>query len=108
MLMSLVYHKFKGASSLFLSFFRDRRRFFWLWSMLHYSDLKGEIAMSRSPFPGMDPYLEAPGLWPDVHTRLINIFAEQLTPLIDYAAPPIPPLSPEDVAWAAALLDQEN
>lgn len=38
--------------------------------------------MSRSPFPGMDPYLEAPGLWPDVHTRLINIFAEQLTPLL--------------------------
>ncbi|MGZ3385325.1 MAG: DUF4058 family protein, partial [Isosphaeraceae bacterium] len=21
-----------------------------------------------SPFPGMDPYLEEPGLWPDVHT----------------------------------------
>ncbi|MFN0055331.1 MAG: DUF4058 family protein [Planctomycetales bacterium] len=20
-----------------------------------------------SPFPGMDPYLEDPGLWPDVH-----------------------------------------
>ena len=24
------------------------------------------------PFPGMDPYLEQPGLWPDVHTRLIT------------------------------------
>ena len=36
--------------------------------------------MSRSPFPGMDPYLESPLLWPDVHTRLSNIFAEQLTP----------------------------
>ena len=22
-----------------------------------------------SPFPGMDPYLEEPGLWPDVHAR---------------------------------------
>jgi hypothetical protein len=38
--------------------------------------------MSHSPFPGMDPYLEAPYLWPDVHNRLINIFAEQLAPLI--------------------------
>jgi len=38
--------------------------------------------MSQSPFPGMDPYLEAPDLWPDVHTRLMNIFAEQLTPLL--------------------------
>lgn len=24
------------------------------------------------PFPGMDPYLEAPGLWPDLHTGLIT------------------------------------
>jgi len=33
-----------------------------------------------SPFPGMDPYLEAPDLWPDVHARLIAQIAEQLTP----------------------------
>lgn len=25
-----------------------------------------------SPFPGMDPYLEDPELWPDVHQRLIS------------------------------------
>lgn len=25
-----------------------------------------------SPFPGMDPYLEEPGLWPDVHHGLIS------------------------------------
>ena len=25
-----------------------------------------------SPFPGMDPYLEAPGLWPDVHHGLTS------------------------------------
>lgn len=30
----------------------------------------------------MDPYLESPDLWPDVHTRLMNILAEQLTPLL--------------------------
>lgn len=38
--------------------------------------------MTRSPFPGMDPYLEAPTLWPDVHTSLMIIFREQLTPLL--------------------------
>src|SRR5437588_7273008 len=32
-----------------------------------------------SPFPGMDPYLEEPGLWPDVHHRLISIAGEMLT-----------------------------
>ncbi len=26
----------------------------------------------QSPFPGMDPYLEDPGLWPDVHHGLIS------------------------------------
>ncbi len=25
-----------------------------------------------SPFPGMDPYLEKPSLWPDVHNELIS------------------------------------
>lgn len=38
----------------------------------------------RSPFPGMDPFLEAPDLWPDVHTRLIvgisDVLAEKLSP----------------------------
>ena len=44
--------------------------------------------MSQSLFPGMDPYLEAPGLWPDVHERLMSIYAEQIAPLLapDYVA----------------------
>ena len=37
-----------------------------------------------TPFPGMDPYLEQPGLWPDVHNGLIadlrNTLAPQLRP----------------------------
>jgi Protein of unknown function (DUF4058) len=33
-------------------------------------------------FPGMDPYLEAPFLWPDVHSRLIVYLAEHLHPLL--------------------------
>lgn len=32
----------------------------------------------RSPFPGMDPYLEDPGGWPGVHDGLIAILREQL------------------------------
>ncbi len=31
-----------------------------------------------SPFPGMDPYLEDPGLWPDVHHELISVMREIL------------------------------
>ena len=38
--------------------------------------------MVHSPFPGMDPYLDAPTIWPDVHTSLMSIFREQLNPLL--------------------------
>lgn len=31
-----------------------------------------------SPFPGMDPYLAEPGLWPDVHHELISVSRELL------------------------------
>jgi hypothetical protein len=48
---------------------------------LDYAQLS-EDAMIHSPFPGMDPYLEAPTIWPDVHTTLMSIFREQLTPLL--------------------------
>lgn len=33
-----------------------------------------------SPFPGMDPYLEEPVRWPDVHQRLITYIADVLQP----------------------------
>lgn len=33
-----------------------------------------------TPFPGMDPYLEHPDLWPDVHHRLIVTLADYLVP----------------------------
>ena len=36
--------------------------------------------MAASPFPGMDPYLETPDIWPDVHATLVPIFREQLAP----------------------------
>lgn len=31
-----------------------------------------------SPFPGMDPYLENPGLWPDVHHEFMSVAREIL------------------------------
>ncbi|MEO1404606.1 MAG: DUF4058 family protein [Cyanobacteria bacterium J06635_1] len=33
-----------------------------------------------SPFPGMDPYLEHPQTWPNVHHRLISAIAIALGP----------------------------
>lgn len=32
------------------------------------------------PFPGMDPYLERPDLWPDVHQSLITYIRDALQP----------------------------
>jgi len=34
--------------------------------------------MMQGPFPGMDPYLEEPGFWPDVHGRLIAAIGDAL------------------------------
>lgn len=31
-----------------------------------------------SPFPGMDPYLENPLIWPDIHHRLIGAIAHEI------------------------------
>ena len=35
-----------------------------------------------SSFPGMNPYLENPALWPNVHGRLIVAIADALSPLL--------------------------
>ena len=35
-----------------------------------------------SPFPGMDPYLEAPALWPDVHQSFITYIRDALQPAV--------------------------
>ncbi|WP_169974300.1 DUF4058 family protein [Tautonia rosea] len=37
----------------------------------------------RPPFPGMDPWLEHPTIWPDVHNRLIAAIADVLVPMVD-------------------------
>ena len=33
-----------------------------------------------NPFPGMNPYLESPDFWPEVHHLLIGILQESLVP----------------------------
>jgi hypothetical protein len=35
-----------------------------------------------SPFPGMDPYLEDPARWPDVHQSLITYIRDMLQPQV--------------------------
>ena len=36
----------------------------------------------RTPFPGMDPYLERCGVWTEVHTGLLVAIRHFLTPLL--------------------------
>jgi len=36
----------------------------------------------RPPFPGMDPYLEHPALWPDVHNSLCTAIRDAIVPLV--------------------------
>jgi hypothetical protein len=36
----------------------------------------------RPPFPGMDPWLEHPDRWPDVHNSLITAIRDALAPLV--------------------------
>jgi Protein of unknown function (DUF4058) len=36
-----------------------------------------------SPFPGMDPFLEDPGLWPDAHNSLIFVIREFINQRLD-------------------------
>src|SRR5438128_6578023 len=35
-----------------------------------------------SPFPGMDPFLEDPAIWPDVHNSLIAGIRDRLAPAL--------------------------
>jgi len=37
----------------------------------------------RSPFPGMDPYLEYPAFWSSFHTRLMVAIAEAIEPQLE-------------------------
>ncbi|MFN8453441.1 MAG: DUF4058 family protein [Anaerolineae bacterium] len=41
-----------------------------------------ETSLSIPPFPGMDPYLEAPDIWPDLHDRLATTLSAILNTLL--------------------------
>src|SRR5262245_64906599 len=36
----------------------------------------------RSPFPGMDPYIEGSGLWPDFHSSFLIYLRDAITALL--------------------------
>lgn len=36
----------------------------------------------KCPFPGMDPWLEHPALWPDVHDSFLGAIRDEVTPLV--------------------------
>ena len=36
--------------------------------------------LPQNPFPGMNPYLENPGLWPEVHNKVIVGLSDLLSP----------------------------
>jgi hypothetical protein len=38
--------------------------------------------MIKSPFPGMDPFIEGRGLWPDFHTKLIGEIERTLAAIL--------------------------
>lgn len=54
-----------------------------------------------SPFPGMDPYIEACGLWGDFHDRLIG----ELERALAAALPLEPPLSPEATRFLSTTMN---
>jgi hypothetical protein len=43
---------------------------------------KKEISGMPAPFSGMDPFLEKPGAWSGVHSRLINTISDILADLV--------------------------
>lgn len=59
------------------------------------------------PFPGMDPYLEAPSIWPDVHNSLITAIRDQIQVAIvpRYRAMITPYVAFENVEIASATVE---
>src|SRR5947199_32906 len=43
---------------------------------------RGYNPLVRCPFPGMDPWLEHPALWPDVHNSVGAAIRDELTPCV--------------------------
>ena len=58
--------------------------------------------MARSPFPGMDPYMEAS--WSDVHTKLLAYLGEALQPTL----PPALRARNEEAVWIQEEGDEDG
>src|SRR5437764_455214 len=43
---------------------------------------RARVSAMASPFPGMDPYIEACGLWEDFHAKLIGEIERTLAPIL--------------------------
>jgi hypothetical protein len=59
-----------------------------------------------SPFPGMDPYLENPEIFPDFHDSFVTCYdAGPYAREIDYSESQIiPPLDANQAAWVTEIL----
>jgi len=44
--------------------------------------VRERVRIMPSPFPGMDPYLEDPGIWPDFHFTFLFCWREAVADLL--------------------------
>jgi hypothetical protein len=49
---------------------------------LDASDPCKEPQLMTMIFPGMDPYLENPAIFPGIHTRMVVYLADQIAPIL--------------------------
>ncbi len=49
---------------------------------MNAASLATEMSVMPSPFPGMDPYLEDPLIWPDLHHRLATMIGDELNAVL--------------------------
>ena len=56
----------------------------------------------EKPFPGMDPYLEAPSIWPDVQHSLIVAMSNQINQCLsaDYVTVISPYIAAEEIDFS--------
>src|SRR5262249_51647610 len=46
------------------------------------SELPSGVKRMPNPFPGMNPYLEQPGVWVNFHAHALPVMVEQLVPQV--------------------------
>ncbi len=66
-----------------------------------FPSLTWRFSSMRSPFPGMDPFIESFGLWGDFHN------SSHYDRDLDCHRPLQPPLCPSDAAWLQERLREQ-